>query len=236
MPGVGTGSVLKTVDARECKLFVALLANNTAPTARITPVVLTNSAALTASATATMTLSAAVAPGVPIKAGQFLQFQNAAGSYLAKVRTDYTSGTSLQIVALENIPANATAKFPAEIDLATSHSLPTQTATNSVSTYQHKGQGEVSRGDTTRSIEFSCLKSYYAAGQRTLLEAIENERDLYIEIQDPNPDANTFATPPIRWVTGIPSDGSESGDNGDKLSIDFTLQISGKVNQVDPAV
>jgi hypothetical protein len=235
MPAVAIGKVLKTVDSREVKLYAALLANNTAPSSRVAPVNVTLGGAVTASDTATATITD-ITPGIAMQVGQPILFRDAAGSYIATVRTLFTTGTSLEIIAKEDIPNGAVAVFPPEVDLVTGHSLDTQTSTNNVSTYQHTGQGEVSRGDTTRTVQFSALKSYYSAGQETALYAIENEQDLYMELHDPNPDSDTFTTnPPIRWFSGIASAAPETGNNGDKLSLDFTMGISGSVNKVDPS-
>lgn len=235
MPAVASGSVLKTVDSRETKFFGALVGNNTAPASRVTPVNFTTTAGATAGSAVSISVSS-VTPAIPAQVGQYLLFRDNAGSYLARVSTAYTTGTTLVADIDEDIPSGAVAVFPPEIDLVSGHSIPTQTSTNNVSTYQHTGIGEVSRGDTTRSFQFSALKSLYSAGQRTLAYAIQNEKDVYFEIHDPNPDADTFTTNTlIRWGTGILSDGSETGNNGDKLSLDFTLNISGALNEVDPA-
>lgn len=238
MPGVSKSATvpLLMVESRETKFFAALVANNTGVTSRITPITLTLTAEFSATASATTaTNTASGAPGRPILSGTPLLFVDSAGSYLARVAADSSTGSGLSLTATETIPNGAAAVWPPEVDLVTDHTLGTQTTINNESTYQHKGSGQAARGDTSRTFNLTCRLSDYSAGQKLLTYSVDNEQDIYLEVQQPNPDSNAFSTPPIRFGVAKMSDGSQSGQNGQNLGLTFAGTFSGVVTELDPA-
>ena len=235
MPGASANPLIM-VDSRETRIFAALIANNTTVNARLAPIQLTLGAEFAATTTATAaTNTASAAPGVPIVAGTRLRFVDNAGSYIAVVAADSTSGNNLELTANETIPSGAIAEWPTEVDLATSHSQPVQTTLNNVSTYQHVGSGESSRQDTSRTFSINANLSEYSAGQRNLRYAANAEQDVYIEIRDPNPDAVAFNTPPLSFGVARMSNASKDGQNGNKLALTFAGTYSGAVTELEAA-
>ena len=235
MPGAGNNPLLMP-DSRETKIFAALVTNNTSVPGRIAPITLTLGAAFTATTTGTAsTMTASAAPTVPIIAGTVLRFVDAAGSYMAIVTSDSNDGSNIELTANENIPNSAVANWPGEVDLITSHNLGVQTTLNNVSTYQHIGSGESSRQDTTRTFTIAANLSEYSSGQRILRYAVNAENDVYLEVQDPNPDAVTFNTPPLSFGVARMSDGSKDGQNGNKLALSLNGTFSGAVTELEAA-
>ena len=235
MPGAGNNPLLM-VDSRETRIYAALVTNNTTVPGRLTPITLTLGAAFTATTTGTAaTNTASATPDVSILAGTRLRFVDAAGSYIGVVTADSATGAGLVMTANEDIPNGAVATWPTEVDLITSHSQGVQTTLNNVSTYQHVGSGESARQDTTRTFNISANLSEYSAGQRNLRYAVNQEQDVYIEIQDPNPDATSFSTPPLSFGVARMSDGSKDGQNGNKLALTLNGTYSGAVVEADAA-
>ena len=68
-----------------------------------------------------------------------------------------------------------------------------------------------------------------------MLYGVNAENDVYIEIQDPNPDPTTFSTPPISFGVARMSDGSKDGQNGNKLALTLNGTYSGSVVELEAA-
>jgi len=237
MPGVArSAGALRLVEARQTKGRVAILGTGVSVSARVTPVTLTNDALVSAGATATMTLSTSITPDIALEVGQIVQFGDDDGVYPARVRTRFTTGTSFEIEAFEDIPASATASFPPELDLLTDLSDSGSTGTSSVSVFKSVGAGETSRDTTERTASATGFSSFYDAGGETVIKAFDSEADVYFEIEEPSPDSSTYTTNgKIFWGIAVINDLSRNRANGEKVGLDFSLQFSGALNTVDPA-
>ena len=237
MPAAPTGSTLAAAEARDQKLYVALIANGTVPSTVPEPVDMTiASGGVTGSATAqSITIESATLP-IPMRVGQELLFRNAAGSYKAVVTVTATAGaqTSFTARALENIPAGAVARFPTPLFLAQEYSTSDTTSTNTFSSFDHGGSSDSSRGESDQSVSFSVAETYYNSGARTLLYAKEKEQDVALINIQPNPDANAFSKAPIEWLVGKVTDMSRAGANGDKQIYSASIQVDGGFRRVEP--
>ena len=237
MPAAPSGSTLAASEARDQKLYVALIANSTVPPTVPKPVSLTvDTGGVTGNAASqTITIESVVLP-ISVRIGQELLFRNAAGSYKAVVTANTASGTttSLAVRALENIPAGAVAQFPTPLFLAQEYSTSDTTGTNTFSSFDHGGTSDTSRGDSEQSVSFSMAETFYNTGARTLLYAKEKEQDVVLINIQPNPDANAFAEAPVEWLVGKVTDMSRSGANGDKQTYSASIAVDGGFRRVEP--
>jgi hypothetical protein len=217
MPGSPSTSVLSTPDARDQEMYIALVANDTVPTTIPKPVNVTSAENQAASATAVaLTIDSVVLP-TPIRPGQFLVFKDATGSYLFQA-TVAASGTVTELtgIPLEGIPDNSVAQFPARFELALNIDTSETTGTSTFSTFDHNGVSEVARGEGEQSITTGAGASYYNAGLETLIYAQRNGIDVCFVIENPNPDSDSFSSPPYEWGVGVVNDVSKSGGVNDK--------------------
>ena len=237
MPAAPSGSTLAASEARDQKLYVAIIANGTVPSNVPEPVNLEiATGGVTGSATSqTITINSATIP-IALRIGQQLLFRNAAGSYKAVVTANTAAGatTTIAAVALENIPAGAVAQFPTPLFLAQEYSTSDTTGTNTFSSFDHGGTSDSSRGESEQSVSFSVAETFYNSGARTLLYAKENETDVALINIQPNPDANAFSKAPIEWLVGKVTDMSRAGANGDKQIYSASITVDGGFRRVDP--
>lgn len=237
MPASPLGSTISASEARDQKLFAALIANGTVPSVPPAPVDLTVATAAAASSATpqAITITSANLP-IPMQVGQELLFRDAAGSYKAKVTTLAPAGatTTFTAIALEDIPIGAVAQFPTPLFLAQDYSTSDTTATTTFSSFDHGGTSDSSRGESDQSVSFSVAETFYNSGARTLLYGKENEQDVLLYNIQPNPDANAFSEAPVEWLVGKVTDMSRAGSNGEKQIYSATVQVDGGFRRVDP--
>jgi hypothetical protein len=237
MPASPLGSTLAAAEARDQKLYVALIANATVPITVPKPVALTIATTAVTGGTApqSITITSATLP-IPMQVGQELLFRHSTGSFKVKVTTLEPSGaqTNFSGIALEDIPIGAVAEFPTPLFLAQEYSTSDTTSTNTFSSFDHGGTSDSSRGESEQSVSFSMAETYYNSGARTLLYAKENEQDVTLINIQSNPDANAFSEPPIEWLVGKVTDMSRSGANGDKQTYSASITVDGGFRRVEP--
>jgi hypothetical protein len=229
-------SVLTVPDGVEYQGFVALVANGTRPSSRITPISIVGPASAPAAGSAVTVTISSVTPAIPIRAGTWLELLDptgATGTVLAQVATTFVSGTSLILNMKEAPAANFTARWPSFIDLLTDFGQTNSLATNSVSTFDHRriNTRQVSRGDADNSYSLGGVFSDYSAGQKTLEYAVANGQDVYIERRRANPNSAVFtANPPLEFGVGVvtefsitPTDGQANFTSGVAVNGGFTI-------------
>lgn len=238
MPGAVSTEVLATPNARESVAYCALVANGTAPASYPTPVdvEIATGSAVTGAATAQAITITSVSLPIAMQVGQYLTFRDAAGSYLFEVTTLAASGTTTEItgIAIEDIPAGATAQFPEKFYLATQLDTTETTGTTTFATFDHAGTSETARGESTQSISSGAGDSYYNGGLQTLVYAQRNSKDVFFGIELPNPDADAFSTPPIEWCVGKVTDVSAAGGVNDKRTRTVNIAVDGGFRSVRP--
>lgn len=181
---------------------------------------------------ATMTL--ATSRTANIMAGQYLRFVDANGQqFLARVRTNFTSGTSLQLRISETIPANATAEFPPEFRIRQSANLSESVATNSFSSFDHANSA-VSIGEGTAQIALDGGYSHYDPGLHTAKYAKDNGLLVFIERELESPDATVFSKGAIDWAVGIVTSIDSPAADGDSVGGNVQIDISGNINRIQP--
>jgi len=239
MPGAASGTVLATPDARTREMYVAIVPNDTTPTALPEPVnIVCNepTTGLPASATAAAMDIDSVSLPISIQVGQRLEFKNASGTYLFEVTTVAPSGTTTTItgIAREGIPDNAVAKFPTRLGLVLNIDTSETTGTSTFSTFDHDGTSEVARGEGEQSITSAAGASYYNAGLETIIYAQRNGVDICWIIEQPNPDGDAFSKPPYEWGVGVVNDVSSSGGVNDKLQRSLGISVKGGIKYAAP--
>lgn len=237
MPASPIGSTIAAAEARDQRLYVALIANSTVPTTVPEPVNLTiaTSAVVGGTAGQEVTVTSVVLP-IPMQVGQELLFRHSTGSFKAKVNLVEAAGTTtaINLIALEDIPIGAVAQFPTPLFLAQEYSTSDTTGTNTFSSFDHGGTSDSSRGESEQSVSFSMAESFYNSGARTLLYGKENEQDVVLLNYQPNPDSNAFSKAPIEWLVGKVTDMSRAGANGDKQIYSASITVDGGFRRVDP--
>ena len=237
MPGAAAGRVLSTPDARQRKSYVALIANDTSPTAAPKPVTITIGASAVAAGTtgAAVTVTSVTLP-IDIRVGQRLEFEHATGRFLFEATENIGAGaqTELTGIAREGIPADATCVFPARVGLMLNVDTSETTGTTQFSTFDHQGTSEVARGESEQSITSSAGASYYNAGLETVIYAQRNGLDVSWIIEQPNPDASSFEEPPYEWGVGVVNDVSSSGGVNDKLQRSLGISVKGGIQYTPP--
>lgn len=241
MPGTVSGA-LSTNNARDQLMRIALIANGTTPTSRIVPVNIEIAAGspVTGSNSAQAITVESVTLPTAIEVGQFLLFgDGAAGRVLFEATTRIAAGTVTEITGImaEDAAAGFTADFPILFNGVGEISLGETTALQTFAMFSHGGSSDVARGESTDTLSASGAGvSYYAAALNTVVEAKRLGRDLYVEVEDTNPNPDVFiAHGPIEWSIGIVDDVSKSGADGDKLTRTVSMQLSGGIRRVNPA-
>ena len=180
----------------------------------------------------TMTLSAD--PGaLNMQVGQGLQFVGTDGQkYLARVRTLFVSGTSLELSTAESIPADATAIFPPLFAIRQSFSFEESVSTNTFSSFDHS-TATVSIGEGTGTVTADGGYTFYDAGGDTAVYAKDNSLKVVLVQEIESPDGAVFGTGPINYATGVCTGIGRAGQDGDSVLSNFTFDIQ-EVNRVDP--
>jgi hypothetical protein len=168
--------------------------------------------------------------------GQRLEFRHSTGTFLFEVAANVASGAQTVIsgIAREGVPAGAVARFPSRLGLVLNIDTSETTGTSTFSTFDHDGTSEVARGEGEQSITSSAGASYYNAGLDTIIHAQRNGLDICWLIEQPNPDAAAFATPPYEWGVGVVNDVSSSGGVNDKLQRSLGVSVKGGIKYAPP--
>jgi hypothetical protein len=171
-----------------------------------------------------------------MQVGQVLAFKHSTGTFLATCTTAEAAGTTTEIAVScrEGVPTGAVAQFPARLELALNIDTSETTGTTNFATFDHDGISEVARGEGEQSITTGAGASYYNAGLETLVYAQRNGQDIVFVIQNPNPDANAFATPPYEWGVGVVNDVSKGGGVNDKSTRTIGFNVKGGIKAVAP--
>ncbi|MEL7495496.1 MAG: hypothetical protein AAGJ95_16250 [Cyanobacteria bacterium J06554_11] len=168
-----------------------------------------------------------------IQVGQYLQFVDSAGlKYIARVRTVFVSGTSLEVEIAESIPADATAQFPPEFDIRQSFSFDETVATNSFSSLQHT-TATVSIGEGSGSVTADGGYSDYDAGSLTARYAKDNTLKVVLVQELESPDGTVYGTGAIQYASGVCTGISVPVSDGDSVLRNFTFDIQ-EVFRIDP--
>lgn len=237
MPAAPLGSTIAAAEARDQKLYVALVANSTVPSSVPEPVNITIATnAVNGGTSAQEVTVTSVSLPISMRVGQELLFRHATGSFKARCSMTEAAGTttSINLVCLEDIPIGAVAQFPTPLFLAQEYSTSDTTGTTTFSSFDHGGSSDTSRGESEQSVSFTMAESFYNSGARTLLYAKEKEQDVVVLNYQPNPDANAFSKAPIEWLVGKVTDMSRSGANGDKQTYSASISVDGGFRRVDP--
>lgn len=207
---------------------------------RPTSATLTNSgspvAATTQGTSEDVAMTLASDPGtLNMQVGQHLRFVDGSGNqYLAKVRTTFVSGTTLNLTISETIPADATAQFPPEFRIRQSAGLSESVATNSFSSFDHTNSA-VSIGEGTAQIAFEGGYSHYDPGLHTAKYAKDNSLKVYFERELESPDSSVFSKGPIDWGIGVITSIDSPAADGDAVGGNVTIDVSGNIGRIDPA-
>ena len=173
----------------------------------------------------TVILSASAS--APMDAGNFLLFRDTNGlEYLVEIATDYSTGTTLNVVALDaDIPAGATAHFPPEIMDRTEVNLDRSYNTDSFTTLNTGGQSVVKPTTTDKTISVPGFYHHYNAGYHTAAKAAEAKKAVWLREEFPAPDARYSKGKVVQGlavVTSRPENNPSDGYHTADLELSFT--------------
>lgn len=171
-----------------------------------------------------VTMTLASDPGISIPAGNYLRFVDSSGNqYIAKVRTAFTSGTSLLLRAPETIPADAVASFPSQWMIRQSADLQEDVATNTFSSFDHS-QATVSIGEGTGTITLNGGFSTFDPGILTAQYAKDNSLKMIVSLEY-EPDNATQSTGFTQWAQGVITSIAMPATEGDALLANVTMAV-----------